>query len=61
MLVIELGVNNFIFGKNVEKVQAFSCDKITNDLDNFVMLQHFTRDIEGRIFAINNAFYKVQI
>ena len=44
-----------------EQVETFLDDVLANDLQNLVLLEGFTGNIERKIFGVYNAFHKVEV
>lgn len=58
--LIELVVVVLVLCDLVEELNALLDQVLLDDLEDLVLLQHLTGDVEGQVLAVNNALHKGQ-
>lgn len=59
--LVELGVLLLVLGHLVEELQALFHDVLLYDLEDLVLLQRLTRDVERQVLRVHNALDEAQV
>ena len=59
--LVELSEVILILGDLSEEVEALLDDVLTNDLENLILLERLTRDVEGKILRVDNTLDEVEV
>lgn len=60
-LFVEFLVLVGIVGELLKQLHTFLHQVLTNDLEDFTLLKHFSRYVEWQVFAVHNTLHKVQV
>lgn len=60
-LLLELGVVLLVLCDLAEHLEAALDDVLLDDLQHFVLLQHFSRDVEWQVVRVDNSFDKAEL
>lgn len=58
-LFVELFVHVFIFGDFIKQLQAFLHQVLPDDFQDFVLLEHFSGDIQRQVLGIHNTLDEI--
>jgi len=60
-LLLELRVVLLVLCNLAEHLEAALDDVLLDDLQHFVLLQHFSRDVEWQVVRVDNSFDKAEL